>query len=401
MILTRRGKKGTGRRGSRRRTTTTSQCTRLPWTTSFYNEEDERAGDNPVVTMIDEQTKDKYARIVSQKGMGSEGEMEWLIKDMKAELMAWGHPPESHLIMKCDGESAMKMVRDALMRAMGGRVVLEQAAKGESQSNGSVEEAGKTIREFTRVFKEQLQDKIGEYLGPHSEIMQWIVRWAAMCCSRYVVGKDGRTAWERRRGGRKCSIPVASFGESVWFKELGDMPRRGKMTSDVKAGIWLGHHREANEAIVGTDDGVFRAYTVQRRPKKDRWDAQAIKRMRGTPSQRNPNEPGVKIPARVETGPAAEEASVPKTIVKPEDNTRRFRIDEALMEKHGRTPGCQGCSHKDQGWSDHRKSQRSMQEEDDGGDQERSSWKRDDTKGRGEEPEEGEEGTRWDGRKTK
>ena len=100
---------------------------------------------------------------------------------------------------------------------------------------------------------------------------------------------------------------------------------------------------------MGTDDGVVRACTVQRRPKKDRWDAQAIKRMRGTPSQPNPNEPGVKISARVETGPAAEEAPAPRTIVKPEDNTRRFRIDEALMGNTGERRGVKAAPIKTKG----------------------------------------------------
>ena len=37
----------------------------------------------------------------------------------------------------------------------------EGPAKGESQSNGTVEEAGKTVRELTRVLKEQTEDKLG------------------------------------------------------------------------------------------------------------------------------------------------------------------------------------------------------------------------------------------------
>ena len=34
---------------------------------------------------------------------------------------------------------------------------MESPAKGESQSNGAVEEAGKTVREFARLFKDVVE----------------------------------------------------------------------------------------------------------------------------------------------------------------------------------------------------------------------------------------------------
>ena len=86
-----------------------------------------------------------------------------------------------------------------------------------------VEEAGKTVREFTGVLKEQTEDKLGIKISSEDVITPWMVRWAAMICSRYLVGKDGRTAYERRRG-RKCNLVVVPFGEVVWHREV----RRGK-----------------------------------------------------------------------------------------------------------------------------------------------------------------------------
>ena len=74
--------------------------------------------------------------------------MKWLIDDMQRELKSWGYPggDNSHLIFKSDGENAIKIVRDKLARQIGGKVVTESPAQGESQSNGTVEEAGKTVR---------------------------------------------------------------------------------------------------------------------------------------------------------------------------------------------------------------------------------------------------------------
>ena len=65
----------------------------------------------------------------------------------------------NHMIFKSDGEASIKVVRDRLARQLGGKVVTESPAQGESQSNGLVEEAGKTVREFARVFKDVIETK--------------------------------------------------------------------------------------------------------------------------------------------------------------------------------------------------------------------------------------------------
>ena len=121
------------------------------------------------------------------------------------------------MILKGDGEPAMVAVRDAVARYHGGRISTETSAKGESESNGKVEEAGKTVREFCRVMKEQIEDKADMKLKPEDVIVQWMVRWSAMLVSRFCVGRDSRTAFERRRG-RTCKILVVPFGEKVHYK---------------------------------------------------------------------------------------------------------------------------------------------------------------------------------------
>ena len=48
---------------------------------------------------------------------------------------------------------------------MGGRSCLRTRRAGESQSNGTVEEASKNVREFVRVLREHVQDKAEVELG--------------------------------------------------------------------------------------------------------------------------------------------------------------------------------------------------------------------------------------------
>merc|ERR1711871_237410 len=121
--------------------------------------------------------------------------------------------------MKTDGEHSIEDVRGAVARFHGGRVVPEKPAKGESQSNGVIEEAGKTVRGFARVLKYQIENKAQMRLEEAPEAALWMIRWAAMMASRFLIGKDGRTAYERRRG-RKCKIPTVPFGETVRYKEI-------------------------------------------------------------------------------------------------------------------------------------------------------------------------------------
>ena len=110
-------------------------------------------------------------------------------------------------------------VREALARRHGGRIVPEKPAVGEKQSNGTVEEAGKSVRDMAMTLKDHIETAANTKIEPGDIIVEWLVRWAAMLSSRYMVGADGRTPYERRRG-RPCRTPTACFGETVFYKQL-------------------------------------------------------------------------------------------------------------------------------------------------------------------------------------
>ena len=185
----------------------------------FLSLKDEEAKDNPMIGMVDESTGEKYARAAGMKGVGADGEMDWLIIDMVEELKSWGHTGgnSGHVIMKSDNENAIKALRDAVGRLLGGRVIPENPPKGESQSNGRIEESGKTIRGFVKAMKSQIEEKADITIEAKDIITQWMIRWAAMLPSRFLVGKDGKTVYERRRG-RKCDIPTEMLREKVRYK---------------------------------------------------------------------------------------------------------------------------------------------------------------------------------------
>ena len=57
----------------------------------FLMDTDAAASSHPVLVMLDEQTGERYARVVAQKGLGDPEHADWLIKDLAEELRAWGH----------------------------------------------------------------------------------------------------------------------------------------------------------------------------------------------------------------------------------------------------------------------------------------------------------------------
>ena len=198
------------------------------------------------------------------------------------------------------------------------------------------------MRGFTRVLNEQLEDKAKMKVQGTDEIVQWMIRWAAMLTSRYLVGKDGKTGYERRRG-RRCNIPVVPFGEKVWYREIRKTKHRdNKLETELKEGVWLGHARNANEVFVGTKRGVVRAYDVRRREPAERCDAEAIQTMRGTPQQPDPAKAGIHVPIRVSFDEAATVVEEPAVPMRKGLGMRRFRIAPKVLNKYGYTDKCEG-----------------------------------------------------------
>ncbi len=174
--------------------------------------------------------------------MGDNNEMDWLIKDLDEELKSWGYPggDKEELIFKYDGERSIVAVREALAKYHGGKITPELAPKGESSSNGRVEEVGKTVRGLVKVLKDQMESKTHMTIDSSDIIMQWLVRWAALLYSRYKTGSDGKTAYQRQKG-KPCRMEVVPFGELVMYKKLKQTgQRKSILDSDWEECFWLG-----------------------------------------------------------------------------------------------------------------------------------------------------------------
>ena len=145
-----------------------------------------QASDKPMLVVVDELNGNKFARMVVHKGMESGGN-DWLVVEAAEEIRSWGFTEGVGIILESDKENAILEVRETLIRYLGGLVTPKNPAEGESQPNGTVESAGKVVRDVMKVYKCQLEANVGP-TGENSIIMQWMARWAAMAHNRY----DGR-----------------------------------------------------------------------------------------------------------------------------------------------------------------------------------------------------------------
>ena len=136
---------------------------------------------------------------------------------------------------------------------------------------------------MVRVLKLQLEAKIKRTLAVQEPIMHWLIRWAAMTLSRFRVGPDGRTAYQRQTG-KRCTTDVVPFGETVWYRELhASSAKKRSLATRWKTGVWLGHTRNSSEVFIGTLSGVVRAWAVRRRPAEERWSNDIMGAMTATP----------------------------------------------------------------------------------------------------------------------
>ena len=301
----------------------------------------------PSIVMVNEKTSERYARVVAKKGVGPE--VDWVVRDIAEELKMWGHPggPQDKLIIKTDGEPAIMALRDQLARMHGGQTMVETSAKEEHQSNGIAEESVRTVRGMTLTLKNQLEQNTGSKIHSDQCITQWMLRWSAMLLSRYMVGRDGKTGYERRRG-RSCAIPTVCFGEVIWYKEGKAKEARAKFESEWKQGLWLGHTRASNEAWVGTSSGAVKAHDIKRMPKEDRWKGDMVSAMKGTPQKPNPTQVGEEAVIEMDMPELKmDDQAVDKK--EEEIKPRRTNITDKELSQFGFTPGCPGCVQRKQG----------------------------------------------------
>ena len=140
------------------------------------------------------------------------------------------------VIIKSAREPAIVSVQDKVRAEAKTETVPENSPKGESQSNGQIESGIRELMGMIRTLKDDIETKTKEPMENNSPMLAWIVEAAGTMISRYRVGKDCKTAYQRLKG-KAPPNKVVAIGERVLCLPLKSAGKRNKLAPKFKFGV--------------------------------------------------------------------------------------------------------------------------------------------------------------------
>ena len=138
---------------------------------------------------------------------------------MERDLRKVGN--RDRVVLRSDGEPAIKtLMREVANERGDAPTVLENSPPSESKANGVAERAVRSVEEQIRVLKIAFETNTRKELSVQHPGMAWLVEHAADTLSKCIVGKDGRTGFERARM-RKYHGDMFEWGSVVHLKIPG------------------------------------------------------------------------------------------------------------------------------------------------------------------------------------
>ena len=204
-------------------------------------------------------------------------------------------------------------------------------------SNGIAEAAVREVKRMVRAILSELETKLKIEVGVDHPILAWIARHAAFLMTRFRIGEDGKSAYERTLG-RPWRRPTIVFGEQVMFKPVGSRHKRGSLDARVCMGRYVGTSRNA-DLLIMTSEGISRGHSLHRRPEDEKWPVEGFEVLRGLPwrmsgpqERASPNRVG--MPALEGEQPAPQHRDF---------KARNLYVMKSDIELYGYTPQCPGC----------------------------------------------------------
>ena len=121
------------------------------------------------------------------------------------------------LELQTDGEPALVELMENVAAQRDTPTVMRRSPVGDSQSNGRVERAVRSVEELARVLKLDLEQRMNSSMSVHDVSFRWLMRHVAMVLNWRQMGYDARTPHERRFGRPYCG-ELFSFCQPVLFR---------------------------------------------------------------------------------------------------------------------------------------------------------------------------------------
>ena len=288
-----------------------------------------------IIVMKDRDTKAISSDVVELKGRGIDGTIERVIENIRR----LGY---KKIILKSDQEPALVDLINGIIEARDDITIPECSPVGESQSNGMIERAVRSVKDQVRTLRLALQGRIRRRVPQDRAVMTWLVQHSGDTITKHQAGVDGKTAYERIMG-KPGHEETLEFGEIVNFKldtdDLGDLDARWA------SGVWLGKRWKSIEHLVHTNGEVIKCRAVSRKPLEERWSADAIESIVATPWNHRPSANEGVREARV-LPPLPKEEQVDSQPQPREPDVRaplRPRITKSDLSRWGYSDGCLRC----------------------------------------------------------
>ncbi len=244
--------------------------------------EKETIGTTPILVVKDDTQKSIFANVVPEKGVN-----EFTVQQVVGDIDLTGF---TDILFKTDNEPSMTAIQEEVKKRRPHRTILENSIKGQSKSNGFIENANRFLASQVRTLRSDLQSKIGQIIDRNHVIITWLVKCASSLLNLFHIGSDGKTAYERRKG-KKTHPLLVPFGEKVMYKPLPTSKSKKNALDDrFLEGVYLGISQRNGEYFIGTHDGVLGSRTIKRHPYEQRWDFDFINNIKGVPWQLQPDE---------------------------------------------------------------------------------------------------------------
>jgi hypothetical protein len=124
--------------------------------------------------------------------------------------------------------------------------------------------------------------ELGISINAGSNILPWLIEYASVLLNRYMVGKDGKTAYERLKG-KASKMLGFEFGETVNFRRVAPPGRLAKLDSLWRRGVFVGYRTSAASTWWSTMRACSRPGTSEECQLEERWKKEAVDNIKFTP----------------------------------------------------------------------------------------------------------------------
>ena len=300
----------------------------------FLSSSEGNANESPVVVVKSKPDMAVFARLVPSKGCVHE----YSAQALADVFRVLGY---REFILKTDGEPSLVAVARAAVDLLPVEVKVnfEHSPVEESEANGFVERACRSVQEQARTLLSMLHERLKCQFPANHAVFPWLIRHASWLLHHFHKTASGRTAHQNLRG-RPWREPIFEFGAAVVFKLKAVA---GKLAPRWSEGCYLGTSDLTTERFVLCFETmkVVKVWSVRASHETQLWShKEKLLSMKATPwglSAEGAEAPRIVVPEM----PAP---SLPVPVVVDTHRAPRraaIRLSDAL--KFGSTPVCDGC----------------------------------------------------------